>query len=174
MRSEIFVTSDTHFGHDNIRKYCNRPFPSCPEMDEAIMQNWNEKVKNNDIIYHLGDFSFTKNTAETNKYLNRLNGKIVLIRGNHDKKSVVSANFFEVYSKYQGKMLTVSEDNYYLNHFPHLSWDRSHYGVFHLFGHCHGELKNPPINSLDVGVDANNFTPLNIEEVKEKFKNKNG
>lgn len=54
----IFVTSDTHFNHKNIIKYCNRPFKDVEEMNEAIINNWNNLVTNDDVIYHLGDFGF--------------------------------------------------------------------------------------------------------------------
>lgn len=67
-----FFTADTHFGHNNIIKYVNRPFNSVEEMDEQLISNWNSKVTHEDTIYHLGDFAFSK-TPE--KYFYRLNGK---------------------------------------------------------------------------------------------------
>lgn len=81
---KIFVTSDTHFNHKNIIKYCNRPFESVEHMNEALIQNWNETVGVNDFVYHLGDFAFSKNPENINEIAARLNGNIFLIEGNHD------------------------------------------------------------------------------------------
>ena len=61
----VFLTSDTHFGHSNVIKYCNRPFQDRDEMDKAIIKNWNETVTSEDKVFHLGDFSF-RNKQETN------------------------------------------------------------------------------------------------------------
>ena len=81
-----FFTADTHLGHTNIIKYCNRPFKSTSEMDATIINNINEVVKSDDILYHLGDFSLG-NPGYIINYLERINcKKIRLILGNHDKE----------------------------------------------------------------------------------------
>lgn len=79
--TDIWVTSDTHFGHENIIKYCKRPFENADHMDEILVQNWNSLIKPNDKVYHLGDVYFGNKGRET---LQRLNGKKRLILGNHD------------------------------------------------------------------------------------------
>ena len=93
----LFFTSDTHFGHTNIIKYCKRPFLLDPsrgfvdrnldtdEMDEALIKNWNSVVQPSDTLYHIGDLAFYKDQRKTMNLLRRLNGNKVLIRGNHDK-----------------------------------------------------------------------------------------
>ncbi len=80
-----WFTADTHFGHANIIKYCNRPFGSSVEMNETMISNWNKVVQPGDIVYHLGDFCFGRKGYEFDIYFNRLNGLIVFIKGNHDK-----------------------------------------------------------------------------------------
>ena len=82
----IFFTSDNHFGHGNIIKYCERPFSSVTEMDAEMIRRWNHAVKENDIVYHLGDFTLL-NAKKAAEYFLQLNGKIRIL-GNtwhHDK-----------------------------------------------------------------------------------------
>ena len=88
MSNNIWFTGDTHFGHANVIKHCNRPFKSADEMDETMIRNWNDRVSEHDSVYHLGDFSFSKG-PKTREILDRLNGHIYLIRGNHDGDQVV-------------------------------------------------------------------------------------
>jgi len=80
----IFFTSDTHFGHENIIKYCKRPFKDAAEMDKVLIRNWNRVVGPNDLVYHLGDFAVGGGPA--GPYLDQLNGRIILIHGNHDER----------------------------------------------------------------------------------------
>ncbi len=81
--STIFFTSDHHFGHKGIIKNAKRPFRSVEEMNETMILRWNEKVKKNDIVYHLGDIGLMASRKPI-EILERLNGKIHLIKGNHD------------------------------------------------------------------------------------------
>ena len=82
--SRVFFTSDTHFNHTNIIRFCNRPFKDVSHMNETIISNWNRVVSPEDIVFHLGDFCLG-GSAEWVNVLNRLNGKIYLISGNHDR-----------------------------------------------------------------------------------------
>lgn len=77
-----WLTSDTHFWHANVIKYCNRPFADANEMNEKLILNWNEVVQPGDRVIHLGDFSLAARAVET--VVPRLNGNIELIMGNHD------------------------------------------------------------------------------------------
>ena len=86
---KIHITSDTHFNHANIIKYCNRPFKGINEMNDVIIDNWNRIVKKDDIVYHLGDF-FLGSKFDLKNIVDRLNGIIYLIRGNHDRLTVKS------------------------------------------------------------------------------------
>lgn len=85
--SKVFFTSDTHFYHGNIIRFCNRPFKDMEMMNETIISNWNNTVGQDDIVFHLGDFCLG-GSAEWTKILDRLNGKIYLIMGNHDLKNI--------------------------------------------------------------------------------------
>ena len=83
----LFFTSDTHFNHTNILRYCNRPFKTVGQMNETIITNWNNVVGPDDVIFHLGDFCLG-GAEEWNKILDRLNGRIYLVLGNHDIKNI--------------------------------------------------------------------------------------
>ena len=84
---KVFFTSDTHLYHGNIIRFCNRPFKDVDMMNETIISNWNNTVGQDDIVFHLGDFCLG-GSAEWTKMLDRLNGRIYLIMGNHDLKYI--------------------------------------------------------------------------------------
>ena len=140
-------------------------------MDEELIKRWNDKVKFQDTVYHLGDFAF----ADPAKYLNRLNGSIKFVRGNHDKR-------LEEYARGNGFYLKdvlstrVGSQDFWLSHYAHRVWPKSHRGVWHLYGHSHGTLPDDPDSlSFDCGVDCHNYAPLEFSEVakimeKKKFK----
>lgn len=179
---KIFFTSDTHFGHANIIEFAKRPFSSVEEMDEALIKNWNERVPKDGLVFHLGDFSFGRHSCE--KYLKRLNGKIVLIVGNHDFKNLSNKDLDMFYWHSQQLFIKIENRKLFLNHFPFLcysgSWRNQENAVWQLFGHVHsGPLSKcgkdlPRLSMLfpyqyDVGVDNNDFIPISWNEVKEKI-----
>ena len=84
MPSNTFFTADLHLGHTNVIKYCNRPFQTVEEMNEKLIENWNERISDKDEIYVIGDFAFM-GTKQTEEVLKRLKGRKYLLRGNHDK-----------------------------------------------------------------------------------------
>jgi len=155
----IFFSADLHLGHKNVIQYCNRPFPSLEEMDETIIRNWNNVVTQpQDLVYCLGDFAFTNHR----EYRRRLNGRIILIEGNHDKGP--NQQLFEkVYPIHRLKMKDLGLD-ITLCHFAMRVWDKSHFNSWHLYGHSHGGLA-PEGKSWDVGVDNNAFTPLSLDQI---------
>lgn len=169
----IFFTSDTHFGHSNIIQYCNRPFMDIPQMNEAMIQKWNAKVGPGDTVYHLGDFSM--GPKENVKIRKRLNGKVILIKGNHDRKDEVhkEAGFDEIY-----KSLEIELDGYklYLAHIPmHLDAGERYYPEdlrtkpppeydYFLCGHVHTSWARNG-KTINVGVDVSNFVPLTLAEL---------
>ena len=173
----IFFTSDHHFGHKNIIKFSNRPFASVEEMDETMIERWNEKVNPEDEVYHLGDVALCS-PSKLRKILARLNGKIYLIKGNHEKAAMECADQFEWVKDYYE--LTVEDEEFHegknmiiLLHYGMRVWNASHWGTYHLYGHSHGTLPDDPkMRAIDVGVDCHDFYPLSYEEVKVLMKKK--
>jgi calcineurin-like phosphoesterase family protein len=160
---EIYFTSDTHFGHRNIIKYCDRPFSSVEEMDETLIQNWNSVVGPRDTIYHLGDFAMGREDPKV--YFNRLNGNKFLLAGSHDTDKVFQLKWGWVKDVYYLRWQRI---RIWMAHHAHRVWPKSHHGVWHLFGHSHGAL--PPLGlSFDIGMEGHNFTPWAVEEIEEKM-----
>jgi len=171
----IFFTSDLHLDHHNIIQYTNRPFKTYKEMNEALIERWNSVVCIQDAIYCLGDLCMSKDSKRWEYFLNRLNGKIHLILGNHDKQKVINKvidkfvwvkDYFFLKTQVNNKTKEII-----LMHYPMRTWNKSHFGSLHLHGHCHNGLKDPIKNSMDVGVDTNNYYPYSIETIIERFKN---
>ena len=171
--TKTFLTSDTHFFHENVIKFCSRPFDSVEDMNYKLIRNWNQRVAPEDHIWFLGDFSFGK-VEETKQILYRLNGIKHLITGNHDRKGRCQKlpwkEFFVEQHDYF--RLKVGDIKAVLCHFPLSSWERGYY-QFH--GHCdtlpheaQGKWKQH-----DVGVDNNNYAPILLEDaVKRSMANK--
>lgn len=182
--NKIWFTSDSHFGHKNVIKYCERPFDSIEEMDEILIDRWNMVIDHDDLIICCGDFSLT-NPKSTNEILNKLNGNKVLIKGNHEKSILSNKLNRDMFNGgiYDLLNITVIDDeveygfqDIILCHYPMLSWNKSHRGSWQLFGHVHGMLDNDiklSPNQIDVGVDSNDFRPISYQEVKEKITIKN-
>lgn len=172
----IWFTSDTHFYHENIIHFCNRPFKDVAEMNETLVRNWNETVPEDGIVFHLGDFCLG-GSQYWNDILYRLNGKIYLILGNHDIKNIRQGFLKRFEYVTQQMTICVGGQSIILNHNPFLCYGGSYRDVWQLFGHIHsGPLSTtgldlPRLNMLfprqyDVGVDNNNFRPVSYAEVK--------
>jgi calcineurin-like phosphoesterase family protein len=181
MPSNIFFTSDTHFGHANIIKYSHRPFESVEQMDEALIENWNSRVRGEDVVYHLGDFAFAKYDRIL-QILSRLNGQKHLLRGNHDGELDKAMQYridsgwdIRVAEYLNYKELKIGKQHIVLSHYPFERWNRSHFGAWHLHGHEHGSLEDRhDILRMDVGVDAVGtwlaphftYAPISLDEVR--------
>lgn len=160
---EYFI-ADTHFNHENIIKYCNRPFKNSNEMNEYIINKWNSVVTENDVVYHLEDVGFGS-TSELKKLVGRLNGKKILIRGNHDYKRGLNGwkevGFSEVYKK----RLVLS--NLILTHEP-IEVEENYINIF---GHIHDKPLDERFNKnnhICVSCDIIDYTPIDIEKrIKE-------
>jgi len=135
-------------------------------MDRTLIDSWNCRVRQTDVVYHLGDFSY-KACEDLLEYRRKLNGTIHFIRGNHDPQTegLLESIFESVKDlssiKVEGKRIV-------LCHYAMRVWDRSHLGSWHLYGHSHGKLPDDPLQlSLDVGVDCHNYHPISFQELKE-------
>lgn len=164
-----FFTADLHFFHRNIIEYCNRPYTDVSDMNQSLVQNWNDRVGLLDTVWLLGDVSFGK-PGETLELLANLRGKINLIPGNHDRKGRCSTQFLKVrcnvypeYFLYRG-----FGKKFVLCHFPFASWER---GWINLHGHTHGTHPSK-WRQHDVGVDVNHYFPISVEEAFERATNK--
>lgn len=148
---KYWVTSDLHFYHTGVLKFCvnTRPWETVDEMNEGLIEHWNSVVGENDIVLNIGDFSF-KGKEATEDILSRLNGNIVHVLGNHCKalrsqiNGTVKYDYLEF--RYNGTKVICS-------HFPFASWNQQGRGSIHLFGHCHGSYEGVG-KSIDVGWDA--------------------
>lgn len=159
---QIFITSDTHFHHANIIKYCDRPFTSAEEMDEKLVENWNSVVRPQDKVYHLGDVYFPKykNVKTADWFLSRLNGTKRLILGNHDngKDQLLHKHFKEIYMwrflKDVGLLLT---------HVPVHPSSLSEKLKYNVHGHIHNRA-SPEGPYKNACVEMNDYTPQPIEK----------
>lgn len=168
-----FFTADTHFGHANIIKHCNRPFTSVGQMDTTLIAQWNQRVKKEDIVFHLGDFCFrnTLNRGEgeihkSKYYLEQLNGNVILLQGNHDKNNTTKTCI-------KGIQIELGGHSIYLTHNPR---DARKDVDLNLVGHVHGNWKDADgsLTILNVGVDVWDFKPILIEEILKHLSKKKG
>jgi calcineurin-like phosphoesterase family protein len=130
-----YYIADTHFGHDNVIRFDNRPFATVEEMEEEMVKRWNARVKKGDMVYILGDFCWKKE-PEWIRILNRLNGGKTLIMGNHDiSGSARLRSMFQDVKEYK----EINDEGRYvvLSHYPIPCFKNHFYGAYHLYGHVH-------------------------------------
>jgi calcineurin-like phosphoesterase family protein len=165
-----FITSDLHLGHRNILKYDGRPFHSIGEHDDVLISNWNEVVLPKDRVYCLGDIVWYSDKEKVIEVLNRLNGKIHLIRGNHDRmvdKPGVRERFDTIENltilRFKKEGVQVPGGKLYLSlcHYAMHRWINSHRpDSFHLYGHSHGQLTDQRNMSFDAGIMNTAWYPM--------------
>lgn len=171
-RESLFVTSDTHFAHKNIIEYADRPFESVEKMNELLIFYWNEAVGPFDTVIHCGDLVMGgKEAAE--QIIPRLNGKILLVRGNHD----YNANFYKRF----GDKISILPHGFELGiggfgpinsvKFSHKPLPLKDFSgkCLNLHGHLHKHniTRYEVLHSgrVDVGVDAWGFTPRTLGHI---------
>jgi calcineurin-like phosphoesterase family protein len=191
---EIFFCSDTHFYHKSVIKFDDRPFrdeegkPDVEAMNQTIIENWNNTVRETDIVFYLGDMAFA-GIQKLEELVKQLNGKIHFILGNHDDRkhiyklkerglieTVESMRDIWIDDKDAGKNSNFRQ-HIVLCHYPVVSWNRIGYGSWMLHGHCHGNLIDTELGRLiyeykiiDVACNLHGYYPLSYNEVKEIMK----
>ena len=162
--AEIYVISDTHFGHANIIKYANRPFATAKKMNEAMVENWNAVIKPEDKVYHLGDVYMPGGVTQWSQFFAQLNGYKRLILGNHDngKDQVLQRTFEKI-----GIWRMFPEYGLLLTHVPvhesALHATEKHGVLVNVHGHIHQNV-SPPGPYLNACVEWNEYKPVHIEE----------
>ena len=162
-KSDIFFIADTHFGDERILRYENRPFASVEEMDAQIVRNWNERVKDDDTVYLLGDVG-------NESFIKNLSGRKFLVKGNHDTQSnehYRRVGFLEVYD-----MPVIFEGFWILSHEPLYVCKNMPYA--NIFGHVHANpiYKDFSEQSFCASVERIGYVPVSFVEIKRKIAGK--
>ena len=164
---DIFIISDTHFGHKNIIEYCNRPFVDVVKMDNAIIENWNKAVTPEDIVYHLGDVTFGSYEKFCTSIAPRLNGKKRLIIGNHDRiKGTKLMDFFEKVALW----MSLDQFGIIMTHIPIEQQFFRGKCTHNVHGHLHEKSLKSPIHA-NICVEKTGYKPVNLEEISKYFGN---
>jgi calcineurin-like phosphoesterase family protein len=186
-----FWTSDKHLSHRRIIEICDRrnssgdPFEDIKEHDEAIINNHNAVVGVKDTVYDLGDVVLGNSAEYVVECLERMNGKIHIFYGNHDKmlrkafnkgllNNLISSKKIVLIgspdpTESVTKRFNINGKEVYAGHYSHRVWNKGHWGTYHLYGHSHGGLP-PHGKSFDVGVDTHDLFPWSTDEIFEKMK----
>ena len=165
---KVFLTADMHFGHENIIKYENRPFLTAELMDKAIIKNWNKVVAKSDTVFVAGDVSF-HGKEKTKEIVTQLNGKKILIKGNHDQRNNnwwLDAGFAEV-SNYP----IIYKEFFVIQHEPPTYYNEAT-PFFYIYGHVHGSEMYRTITKQTacVCMERWDYFPVELEKIIELAK----
>jgi calcineurin-like phosphoesterase family protein len=158
----VFFTADTHFGHAAARAFYRRPFATVAEMDAVMVERWNAAVAWDDEVWHLGDFAVRHPTP--GPLLDSLHGRKHLVTGNNDPAAVTGLPGWTSVDPYME--LEIDGTPLVLCHYAFRTWRGVAKGALNLHGHSHGRLR-PQTRQFDVGVDARDFRPVTLAELKE-------
>lgn len=168
--TRYFVISDTHFNHDNIITYCQRPFANSDEMNVAMIKAWNAVVGPSDHVFVLGDFAYKSRKnghIDPEGLLAMLHGTKDLIIGNHDLEFDIDRlsgwNRVDHYREFKHE-----KRRFVMSHYPMETWRNAQHGWIMFHGHTHGSLKRVIPHRFDVGVDVTRlWAPVDIMEYAE-------
>jgi len=177
-KDKLFFTADLHFGHHNILCYDSRPFLTIEEHDEVLIQNWNSVAPHDSKVFVLGDLFWSRNPDVNLGILKRLNGRIILVKGNHEKwlkkltPQQISLKIDKVVDYLEIKVQDPEADNgrsqhIVMCHYAFLTWNRALRGSWNLFGHSHGNLPISIGKSLDVGINSHSYYPISYSQVRD-------
>jgi len=188
----IFLTSDLHIGHTNILRFCNRPFLDVKDMSKDLIKNWNRVVGEDDIVFDLGDMFWFDGRHEVKKFISNLNGTIYKVPGNHDmdcrhlfelcdpEKVIILDDVVQVFVSGLDPEKPLKQFEFWISHMPMATWPHFEHAPS-FFGHIHsGPLSGASVdipghdlqlkkNMYDVGVDNNNYTPVELREALRKI-----
>ena len=163
-----YFTADTHFNHKLLATI--RGFSTTEAHDECLISIWNAYVNRKDEVYHLGDFCFGSHEV-VRQLRHRLNGKIHLILGNHDKANRIQ-NVDGLFTSVNTLTdISIEKNTVVLCHYAMRTWRKSHFNSWQLYGHSHGGL-TPRGKQHDVGVDANQMCLLSEHDIVHLMNNK--
>jgi calcineurin-like phosphoesterase family protein len=162
---EAWVISDFHFGHENIINYCGRPFSNVLEMNNRMIESFNTLVDKDDVVINLGDFAFNDDRADCKHTLSELNGRHILVMGNHDKRHSKSfwegVGFTDVY-----EYPIIYDDFYILSHAP--VWVSEYTPMVNIHGHLH-EKKYANSHYFNVCVEQLDYKPIRMRDIRAMF-----
>jgi calcineurin-like phosphoesterase family protein len=155
---KTWITSDLHFGHDNIKKFCPETrgrFHDVEHMRETMITEWNQLVGQDDTVYMLGDVAFLP-AAEAVAIMHRLNGRKILVEGNHDRKLLNDPAFRACFDQVHSYLRFVHNGQLVISfHYPIHEWDQMHRGSVQFYGHVHGKKTGlEEYRARDVSFDA--------------------
>jgi len=165
---KTWITSDLHFGHKNIMKFCPQTRARFRDdvayMNSAMVEEWNAKVEPGDLVYILGDVAFMSG-SDAGRMMHRLNGDKVLVEGNHDRKTLMDSTFRDAFVEVH-KYLDITYDGHkiVMFHYPIAEFDQMHRGAIHFHGHLHGGVSGlEEFRVLDVGMDSTGEIVISME-----------
>lgn len=171
--ARTWVISDTHFGHANIIRHAERPFRTLGEMDETLVANWNETVRQGDTVYHLGDFSGPPMNRRIEKIAERLHGRIILITGNHDRVTPrMAAAFTRVTGPQRLGRRAPERAGVVLSHVPIHESEMDDPHRVEVIGNLHGHIHqrtSPTPRHCNLCVEHTGYRPITLEEGIERL-----
>ena len=158
-----FVIADTHFGHNNIIGYENRPFRDVREMDTKLIELWNSTVAAEDIVYMLGDFTLSRNKGIITNLVSKLNGRKILIMGNHDTRK--PKDYVECGFEVATRKPMMVEPGVILMHEPFEDKFLIAKNYLYFFGHIHANhsLMDDYKNCMCVSVERIDYHPVDLD-----------